>query len=271
MANLNRRIQVLTYYGTLSFFLSLCFLLLLRPRHMWSAVQPVHPTLVIGTFSTAPQVEQRAAIRESWASSSLICSVKRHLRKPGCHVWHYFVVGFTDTMPHAEFALHEDFIFLSEPENMNEGKTFDFFLSVFSLHPDADFYAKTDMDTFVDVLLLDRLLLTFPSPYIYFGFENSYFICGGAEHCPKDWQYMSGQFYALGHALVSWLSGNKNLHLRKGDEDLQIGRTLQLYDGPLLYFPCNRAGLRCPFVHNIKNTTLMYELWTKHQLDHETK
>lgn len=272
----NRRIVTVV---TVAAFVTLCFLfsaVLITQTHakdpsVFIPVRTVpgkrfHFLIILGTFSTAPQVVHRAAIRNTWASTPFICSNKPSKRSRKCTVWHYFVVGNSPTLPTGESLEHKDIMFLADPENMNDGKTFDYFKRALEMHPEADYFAKTDMDTFVDVSNLMRMLW-YPMPHVYFGFENSFFICGGIEICPKDWQYMSGQLYILGRSLVLWLANNEDLHFRKGDEDLQIGRTLQLFNGPLLYYPCNRAGIRCPFIHNIKNHTQLYDIWTVTQLE----
>jgi Galactosyltransferase len=218
--------------------------------------------IVVGIFCTAREKQARMAIRETWTNSTLVCTHIDSQRRTSafCRIIYVFVIGHSEYDVDEEIESHGDLLLLEGVENMNEGKTYDFFRAVFNLHPGIMYFAKTDADTYVNATSLVSSLLTHTSPYVYFGHENSFFSCGGADSCPRDWQYMSGQFYALGNAIVRWLVANSHLHHRYGHEDLEIGRTIQQFSGPLLYYPCNRRGIQCPFVHNVKNYSHFYDI-----------
>lgn len=93
-----------------------------------------------------------------------------------------------------------DTVMLDIPENMNEGKSFQWFKEALTLFKDASYIFKMDMDTGHCSKTLEEILNKAAienSDYI--GWKHDFFTCGKYIHCPQDksWTYMSGAFYGL--------------------------------------------------------------------------
>jgi len=87
-----------------------------------------------------------------------------------------------------------DILLLPSPENMNKGKTYEFFVAAEAVRPSHAFYLKADDDTFIHVPNLIGTLRRFPaSELVYYGRY-----CKG----PKG-AFMCGMAYALSASLFA--------------------------------------------------------------------
>jgi len=123
-------------------------------------------------------------------------------------------------------------IVLDIKENMNEGKSLQYFKEASALFPSADYVYKMDTDMGV---CLDDLLSTLVSAASsgadYVGWRQNYVSCGMQPRCPpygadkEDWFFMSGSFYGMRRELVLLVTGSEeNARKNIGDEDLMMGR-----------------------------------------------
>lgn len=133
-------------------------------------------------------------------------------------------------------GLGADVIEAPSPENMNGGKTFEWFEAAARAFPSAAFVFKCDTDTAVNWELLEPYLVAAraKSPLTYIGHMNDHESCGRFSHCPPKgcadmagncWVYMSGGFYGLSGALADRLArcAHARAH-RAGPEDLVTGK-----------------------------------------------
>ncbi len=191
-------------------------------------VRSVRPTLLVGVFITNRTSTSRLkAFRESF-------KIVRPLVQFNLH--YFFVLGNTTISDSNIDILH-----LSIHENMDEGKTFQYFLSAIdwfarqniSHHP-LNGIVKMDTDTAVDWPAFSDQVLGQLEPMYYLGRRNSRSMCGNLDYCPPSdchdfshncWVYMSGGWYALSLDLAkrSILNCSYAASHSVGYEDLTVG------------------------------------------------
>jgi hypothetical protein len=123
------------------------------------------------------------------------------------------------------------------PENMNDGKTYEWFKYAVATFPDSTWIAKMDTDVAVKWERFTSLLNHQTAELQYVGFMNTHEACGRGPHCPPPkcrsmagscWVYMSGGFYGvtmpLARTLVTCDYYYSNCH---GLEDLMFGKAVK--------------------------------------------
>ena len=167
----------------------------------------VRPTLVVGVFITNSTPSARInAFRRSFSIAAPFLPFTIH---------HVFVLGESALL--AEES-RSDILRLRIHENMDEGKTFQFFREAVEFftrfnipyHP-LNGIVKMDTDTAVDWLAFAHRVFPRLRPMYYLGRRNSRELCGNLPHCPPShcrdftsdcWIYMSGGWYALSFDLA---------------------------------------------------------------------
>ena len=154
-------------------------------------------------------------------------------------------------------------------ENMNGGKTYEWWAHAAKAYPNASFVFKVDTDTSVK---WPRLAAALPealanataqgTPMVLFGHRNDHEACGRFSHCPPKgctdidgdcWVYMSGGFYGMSGDLVravggcSWAAANK-----AGFEDMRSGQSASHCAGRRVHVAHVRNGIA--WCHSKKNT-----------------
>jgi hypothetical protein len=125
-----------------------------------------------------------------------------------------------DPVMWAELRQNDDIYILDCQENMNGGKTLQFFSEISETFPNHQFYAKADTDLYLVLPVLMAALEQAPKGRFYGG------RCNGAE---QGIVYMSGSFYVLSRELMDLLvrCGPVCAELSdQGPEDMQTGRML---------------------------------------------
>ena len=142
-----------------------------------------------------------------------------------------------------QFLNKSDIIRGNFPENMNNGKSFEWlktavtwFRSYRGGYNRHDMVVKMDTDTTVNWKALDEKIRTFSTP-VYFGVRAGFIKCGMHPHCPPKsceekldfsdacWMYMQGGFYGISMDIVHELVSVCPVPSRdpSGHEDLLIG------------------------------------------------
>jgi hypothetical protein len=125
----------------------------------------------------------------------------------------------------AEAARHGDILVLNCTENMNDGKTHEYFSSVPRHFADApyDYVMKTDDDTYLRVAAMAEELRSKPRDDVYLGY--------GFAVGDDPMQFMHGMGYVVSWDVASWVSTNEDI-LRYNDthgpEDLLFGKWLNI-------------------------------------------
>jgi hypothetical protein len=132
---------------------------------------------------------------------------------------------------------YKDTIKLDIQENMNEGKSFQWFKEALTLFKDASYIFKMDMDTGHCSKTLEELLNQAASKNSdYIGWKHDFFTCGKYAYCPPvkgNWAYMSGAFYGLSRKAIAKL--NAYAGSISGFEDLKIGKSLYTVMKPRVF------------------------------------
>ena len=124
-----------------------------------------------------------------------------------------------------EAARHGDILVLNCTENMNDGKTHEYFSSVPRLFADApyDYVMRTDDDTYLRVAAMAAELRSKPRDDVYLGY--------GFAVGDDPMQFMHGMGYIVSWGIASWVSTNEDI-LRHNDthgpEDLLFGKWLNI-------------------------------------------
>jgi hypothetical protein len=187
------------------------------------------PTLLVGTFITNATSRLRlSAFRRSFLVARPFVSF---------NLQHVLVVGNSQF----EDDGHGDFLRLPIHENIDEGKTFQYFQAAiewFSSHKvpyhPLNGIVKMDTDTAVDWPAFSSHILPRLEPMYYLGRRNSRSVCGNHEYCPPSdchdfsdgcWVYMSGGWYALSLDLAKAIILNcpYSASHTLGHEDLTVG------------------------------------------------
>ncbi len=170
--------------------------------------------------------------QEDWVPRTLIRQTTISLVPPGVVV--KFVVCRQKTVGldpflWAEMQQHQDLYLLDCVENMNEGKSFQYFTSVRQDFPEFAYYAKTDTDTYVLFHSVALALDARPRCLFYGGLSND-----PINHLPN---FISGSFYTLSHDLLLMLEGcGKACESNNGFEDVIMAEHLwTLVGGDIQY------------------------------------
>jgi hypothetical protein len=105
-----------------------------------------------------------------------------------------------------EIIAHGDVVVLNCTENMDGGKTYDYFSTIPRIFADEpyDYVGKTDDDTHYRLAALADTLRDKPRENMYHGFLNP---C----HQSLAWQYMSGMGYIVSWDVAAWISATEEL------------------------------------------------------------
>uniref|UniRef100_A0A0D9VLX3 Hexosyltransferase n=1 Tax=Leersia perrieri TaxID=77586 RepID=A0A0D9VLX3_9ORYZ len=123
-----------------------------------------------------------------------------------------------------EIITHNDVLVLNCTENMNDGKTYEYFSSLPRLFPGAEAYdyaGKIDDDTYYRLDALADTLRTKARRDMWHGFLNP---C----HIDPEWQYMSGMGYIVSWDVAEWVAATPELRDdHEGMEDEAFGRWMR--------------------------------------------
>jgi galactoside 2-L-fucosyltransferase 1/2 len=187
------------------------------------------PTIIVGVFADARQFSQDRGIRDSFRSSISVSASQFQT----FNLKHFFYVG-RDVDVQAENTEFRDIIQGVFPENINDGKTFEWFKA--AAHMDGDWVIKMDQDT---VVKWSRLaLVASKTGPLYFGtrvlrWNEDLSVSPVNGHAPSNqchdfskgcWFYMSGGFYGVSmdvaRAISSCGFAREN---KRGYEDALMG------------------------------------------------
>jgi hypothetical protein len=124
------------------------------------------------------------------------------------------------------------------PENMDEGKTREWFRWAAEAFPSSHWILKVDTDVSIDWFKFGAFLArNVGSGLRYVGYVNDRARCGGYEHCPPEgckdmkgdcWIYMSGGLYGASTQLAKVLNNCSYYKQHAiGYEDLQFGMAVK--------------------------------------------
>lgn len=181
--------------------------------------------LLVGVMITSgTTLEERNEIRAT--TMNLECS---------CEVDIVFFVG-KDGNFSLEMQQYGDIVQMSFAENVNDGKTFEWFKYALEKSKETEYDAifKMDTDTIVRWCPLSSLVKENLGSPFYLGRRNTFDICGGFLHCPPKncirftracWVYMSGGFYGVSvDVLEKIFKSNYTYRHSTGIEDLTFGK-----------------------------------------------
>lgn len=161
--------------------------------------------------------------REDFATRVLIRETMMQLVPQGVTV--RFVICHpatqeVDPLLWAELRQTDDIHLLDGEENMNGGKSYQYFTTIRGTYPGYGFYAKADTDSYLLLPALATALGQVPPNIRFYGGR-----CNGVE---QGIAYMSGSFYILSAQLVAMLEdcGRACVELSDGTEDMQTARML---------------------------------------------
>lgn len=221
------KLHVLIFWLKISSTLTLCLLLLLQLR-MNSTTQFMlksstelnkQQRLLIGILTTAKRFERRSTLRALYAPF-LPLTPKIDLR---------FVIakdtedGYFNKVVEMEQARYKDIIYLEIDENMNSGKTYQYFKHVHDKMSEKGytFVFKADDDAFIHLPHLWQRFEKFPTDSTYWGI----LVLTKGKAC---WlHYMCGPMYGVSWDLVSWIATDPlpTFHLQ-GHEDWMVSSYL---------------------------------------------
>jgi hypothetical protein len=123
------------------------------------------------------------------------------------------------------------------PENMNGGKTPEWFRWAAASYPFSHWIFKIDTDNAIDWFAFGKLVTDTGRDMRYLGIINDNARCAGYDYCPpvgctnmggSCWVYMSGGLYGVSTQLAKVLSVCKYYHENGiGPEDLQFGKAVK--------------------------------------------
>ncbi len=191
--------------------------IILPPPHPPAPQVPGCDMYVIGMLTTPKNRLLESRYR------AFLPTLDRSLR-PRCGLNFVFVTGQPDSTMDGR-------IVLPVPENMNEGKSLDYFRHAASLFfgTGVSHIYKTDDDVAFCLSSLLTLLSSTDADYI--GWKANHAACGFQPHCPPledpDWFYTSGAFYGLSMSAAVAVSENEINEEKKVDhEDLMMGKAV---------------------------------------------
>lgn len=143
---------------------------------------------------------------------------------------------------------------LAMSENMNEGKSWEWFREARRVFPDATYIYKMDTDTSVCPPTLSALLHGMSDAHVeYVGWRHNHISCGRAVKCPpagNSWGYAAGGFYGLAVSLIDRMAVHHGARTPIGDEDLEIGRLVhEVGGGPPTGLQCLQSTRTVPGGH----------------------
>ncbi|PRP80396.1 hypothetical protein PROFUN_11942 [Planoprotostelium fungivorum] len=178
------------------------------------SVMNLNRTLLIGIFTSAARWHKRALIRSTYASVS------------NPHTDVKFVIGLPSEadkpLIEVENRTHGDIFVLPIQENMNNGKTLQYFQSARENYGPTgksevryDWIMKCDEDSWVALNNLTRWIRSLPKVKGFAGLQLEY-----EKHA-----YMQGRGYLMTMDLVEYISDDKWVeeHKREWPEDIQTG------------------------------------------------
>jgi hypothetical protein len=192
--------------------------------------------IVLGIFTVASEIDRREGwrriIREQ--SHGLIRPTKPKA-KLQCGFNYIFVFGTdADNL--------EDSVSVSEIENMNNGKSHDWWNVAADSFPEAHLVAKMDSDTMIcPSALLKHLENAIGcgarcTSTFYIGNQATFATCGQWAHCPRDHTYASGGLHFLSQDLVQWIKDSPSVTDKHvGHEDLLTGSWLHASKLPVKF------------------------------------
>lgn len=160
-----------------------------------------NPKIFIGVFTTENNYIRRKIIRETYLK-----------KKPDDIILKFIIGKIKDKSILEEIDEYHDIISLDIKENMNKGKTFEYFYTIseiFEKYP-LDFVIKADDDSYLNLDLIKKDLSITPSNMTYWGYlvANS---------------FMGGECYGLSFDLVKWIHNSPiPRKYKEGHEDSQV-------------------------------------------------
>ncbi|TVU13984.1 hypothetical protein EJB05_37424, partial [Eragrostis curvula] len=118
-----------------------------------------------------------------------------------------------------EIIVHADIVVLNCTENMNDGKTYEYFSTIPRMFADEpyDYVGKTDDDAYYRLAALADTLRNKPRDNLYHGMLIP---C----HVSREWQYMAGFGYIVSWDIAEWISATEELRNDRGHEDMVFGQ-----------------------------------------------
>mmetsp|Transcript_46772 Transcript_46772/g.102142 ORF Transcript_46772/g.102142 Transcript_46772/m.102142 type:complete len:318 (+) Transcript_46772:60-1013(+) len=207
--------------------------------------------LILGSFSVPAAKIYRQVIRTTWMHEPEVCQLV-HGQQPGCSVYTAFIIGGKG---HDAQDFETDVLLLNISENMNKGKTWEYFHHAVRAYPWATHIGKIDDDCYPFIRPLvtsfrdqrNHHLAYMGAPWSCKGgggcppygcgypVDNdftkysphwwAYWLWGRSDEC---WSFMQGGFYAMSSELVAKISGEGEYwDLNKvGPEDLVTGQVV---------------------------------------------
>jgi hypothetical protein len=190
--------------------------------------------------------------KEDWIARTLIRQTSMSLAPPGVVVkfviCHQESSGF-DPFIWAEMQQHQDLYLIDCVENMNEGKSFEYFRTVRRDFPDFSYYSKADTDTYILFHNVARALDDSPRCLFYGGLSN-----GAIHRIPN---FISGSFYILSCDLVMKLEGcGQACAVIEGAEDVIMGEHLWTLVGEELQYGDFGGGRTVYYDRQSRDTTI---------------
>ncbi|KAL6880697.1 hypothetical protein ACP4OV_012262 [Aristida adscensionis] len=183
-------------------------------KHLGDASAAAEPAvdlrILLGVLTRAETYERRALLR-------LAYSLQPPPRRAVVDV--RFVVCRLEREEDAvlvalEIVAHGDVVVLNCTENMDGGKTYDYFSAVPRLFAAApyDYVGKTDDDTYYRTAALADALRPKPRRDVYHGFLTP---C----HLNVEWEYMSGMGYVVSWDVAAWIASPAAAAELRGDHE----------------------------------------------------
>lgn len=123
------------------------------------------------------------------------------------------------------------------PENMNDGKTFEWLRYAASAFPNSHWILKIDSDAAPVWMKLQQHLLNTTNELRYLGVVLGYTGCGSGAHCPPQncsdfsgscWVYMQGALYGVSTRIAQLIAQCEYAAANKvGFEDLVVGKMIK--------------------------------------------
>ncbi|CAG8768965.1 28874_t:CDS:2, partial [Dentiscutata erythropus] len=191
-------------------------------------------TIFVGILTTYEKIEVRESLRELYTHNN--DALARYLGVKKSPVTIRFILGlpedeYKDELEE-ESITYGDIVILNIEENMNEGKTFEYF-KWFAKHREDNYMHKLDDDTFLHLIHYYRDFQDLPRERVYYG------NCLGDR--PGSYRFMGGAGYTLSRDLVidiaesDWVSS-----FIEGAEDQLVGEWI-----------CHVAREKKYFVHYV--------------------
>ncbi|TVU28873.1 hypothetical protein EJB05_20409, partial [Eragrostis curvula] len=174
------------------------------------AKQPVDLRLFLGVITRPDFYERRAHLRLAYSLQPRPVRAVIDVRFVFCNL----DKEEDRVLVAMEIIAYGDIVVLNCTENMDGGKTYDYFATIPRMFADEpyDYVGKTDDDTYYRLATLADTLRDKPRENMYHGFLNP---C----HQNLAWQYMSGMGYIVSWDIAAWISATDELRNDGGWED----------------------------------------------------